>query len=45
MFKNKKAYVHHIGGGLIVGFIIGAVLMYLIAKGIILASWNICGCP
>lgn len=45
MFKNKKAYAHHIAGGLIFGLLLGALFMYLVAKGIVPLDWNICACP
>ena len=40
---NKKGYLHHWAGGITVGIIIGAVLMYLVAKKIIPIGLKVCG--
>lgn len=42
---GKKGYVHHALGGVVVGFLLGALIMYLIAKGIIPISLGVCSCP
>ena len=42
---NKKGYIHHWAGGITVGIIIGAVVMYLAAKGTIPLGIKICGGP
>ncbi len=42
MFKSKKAYIHHPVGAIIVGFILGMLLMYLMAKGTVPTPFRIC---
>ena len=35
MFKSKKAFITHPVAAIIVGFLVGMLIMYLIAKGMI----------
>tara|TARA_Y100000310_G_C20299659_1_gene631150 strand:- start:184 stop:318 length:135 start_codon:yes stop_codon:yes gene_type:complete len=42
---GKKGYMHYLGGGAILGFIIGLIVMYLVAKGVIPLGLDICGSP
>ncbi|HZX44904.1 MAG TPA: hypothetical protein VFF28_04430 [Candidatus Nanoarchaeia archaeon] len=39
---NKKAYIHHPVVAIIVGFLIGMIVMYLMAKGTIPSPISIC---
>ena len=40
---NKKGYIHHPVGAIIIGFLAGMLLMYLMCKGIIpIGSIKIC---
>ena len=39
---NKKAYLHHPGVAIVVGFLVGMLLMWLICKGIIPIGSGIC---
>ena len=41
MFKSRKAYIHHPVGAIIVGFLLGLLLMYLMARGTIPAPFRI----
>jgi hypothetical protein len=43
MKMNRKAWIHHPVGAIVIGFLVGALAMYLIAKGIIpIAALNPC---
>ncbi len=42
MFSSKKAYIHHPLGAGIVAFILGMLVMYLIAKGTIPIPFKVC---
>lgn len=42
MFKGKKAYIHHPVVAIIVGFLLGMLVMYLIARGVIPVALNVC---
>lgn len=43
MKLSKKGYVHHPVGAIIVGFLVGMLVMYLMCKGIIpLGDIRIC---
>jgi len=42
MFKSKKAYIAHPVGAIIVGFLLGLLVMYLMAKGTIPSPIRIC---
>ncbi len=43
MKLHKKAYLHHPLVAIVVGFLVGMVLMYLIAKGVVpIAGIKIC---
>lgn len=45
MFKGKKAYIHHPVVAIIVGFIVGMVIMFLMARGVIPNPMPINICP
>lgn len=42
MFKSKKAFIHHPATWIIVAFIAGFVVAYLMAKGIIPINLGMC---
>lgn len=42
MFKSKKAYIQHPVGAIIVGFLVGLLVMYLIARGTIPFPLKVC---
>ena len=42
MFKNKKAFIMHPATWIIAAFILGMVVMYLMAKGTIPAPIKVC---
>jgi len=42
MFKNKKAFIAHPVTWMIIAFILGALVMYLIAKGTLPIPLNVC---
>ncbi len=45
MLKGKKGIIHHPLGAALVAFILGLVVMYLIAINVIPLNLNICGVP
>jgi len=42
MLRGKKAFIHHPIVAIIVGFLLGMLTMFLIARGIIPAGLNVC---
>jgi hypothetical protein len=42
MFKNKKGFITHPVTMIVGSFILGLIVMYLIAKGIIPINLNLC---
>ena len=42
MFKSKKAFITHPVAVAVIAFLLGALLMYLIAKGTIPIGLNVC---
>ncbi len=42
MLKNKKGYIDHPVVAILVGFLVGALVMYLVAKGIIPVNIPVC---
>jgi len=42
MFRGKKAFIHHPLIAVIVGFLLGMLVLFLIARGIIPAPINVC---
>jgi hypothetical protein len=42
MFGGKRAYIHHPVVAIIVGFLLGMLVMFLIARGVIPVQLNVC---
>ena len=43
--QKKKGSLHHLSGGAVFGFVLGMVVMYLIAKGVIPVGLSVCAAP
>jgi len=42
MFKNKKAFIAHPGTWIVIAFLLGALAMYLTAKGTLPIPIRVC---
>jgi hypothetical protein len=42
MFKSKKAFIYHPATWIVIAFLLGALLMYFIAKGTIPIPIKVC---